>query len=1253
MKHKFYQLLQLSLLLVISSVAAMALPNSAIENYRSTVVRDEHGKVQKYSVLVSSVANPKNNSDFTEQYVRRVDEKYYVKGQIYVKTKVKTDNGKDNFLQAASSLTSALQAIGGNKITAYADAKQVEKNPGLKNYGLDRLYKIDIPKDKDPFEVCAELMSNPDVEYACPIAVAYKNAEKPNDEYLSQQWALQAMKVFDAWEYSKGGEDIKIAIVDSGTDHQHPDLAANIWTNPGDPINGLDDDGNGKVDDTHGWDFVANRDYESIFSGVFQEDNDPMNRANTHGTMTAGCAGAVTNNKIGVAGVAYNCRLIPVKIGSDLHQVEALFQTSEAMRYAAELGVDIINCSWGGYLYSPADQDLINYITLDKNIIVVAAAGNESNNNDEMPAYPASYRHVLSVGASDAQNRLAEFSNHGFVVTTYAPGVDILTTDAGGRLNVVPGTSFACPNVSGIVALVKAIHPNWGPKKLYHQIRSTSDRLSGKNNNPYEYFGVANALQAVTWNSPNSDVTVPGMSIEEVYINNDANNTTINSNAQFDLTFNLTNYLSATENLKVRAFSVDGVLDIENKQVTIESIDEDGSVVISYKAKLSEINPWSEGFAMVMLEYYGEGGKYSDYQMVKVPLKIESEAETFISDKTLPLTVTVSDAANTSTAWGAGINRAQQVYAVKFNVANNELSIHKIDGAPLASAVCAVDKENAYFGVLNPTNGYAAIMRTNNGGEDFADKNVSAITPKVNAIYFKDKSNGMFIGNPNSTTWGIATTSNGGYTWERIAKAPMASMNEDMAVNAHVRVNNTIYFGTSTGKIYRSNDFGKTWETKKSVSGRIFAMAFIDENVGLVLHLTNTAQLSLTTDGGKNWKVVESDLLRKGIRPINIYADYVGDAFVIVNSNGAIYESKDYCKTWKPIKKHRNFRVTSSAAYTNEDGEVAVYQFGGFHERVIYHSSKTVRKPEITCKEGAEVNLGNLDINKSKNVKINFTNTGNDIANITGYELKVVKGTKEEITIPKFSEASILPNEGTSLNVKFAPTTEGDKEAMLTLKYGNEKVEIKLIGSSKKVNEKGKLTVAEGNNLDFGEVEVGTKKEKALKLTNSSDVDVVVSNIRISPTGNDPNEVIVKGEKQVTIKAKSSHTFIFELNAATVGSKFGYVEIDNDGEVNPIKLQYTAKVIEKTSVKESNTFATAKVVPNPASNHCQLMLGENADKVQMLSIYSADGKLMLQIEPNFNNNILDINTSIFPAGQYNIMLQGNGITETVKLIVVK
>lgn len=243
-------------------------------------------------------------------------------------------------------------------------------------------------------------------------------------------------------------ESALVAIIDAGTDYNHPDLAANIWTNPGEiPGNGIDDDGNGYVDDVHGYDFV-------------NRDGDPMDD-NGHGTHVAGTIGAIGDNGVGVAGVCWNVKIMPLKFldsGGFGNTGNAIL----AVQYATQMHARIMNNSWGGGGYSEALRLAIQAAS-DAGILFVAAAGNDAADNDTLPHYPANYDVplVISVASTDHFDNLSYFSCYGATtVDLAAPGSAILSTTPNNTYSIYSGTSMATPHVSGALALMLARFPS-------------------------------------------------------------------------------------------------------------------------------------------------------------------------------------------------------------------------------------------------------------------------------------------------------------------------------------------------------------------------------------------------------------------------------------------------------------------------------------------------------------------------------------------------------------------------------------------------------------------------------------------------------------------------------------------------------------------------------------------------------------------------------------------------------------------------
>ena len=348
---------------------------------------------------------------------------------------------------------------------------------------VERLELIDLRVDVET----AMRVLEPHVEYAEPNWVQRKT-QTPNDTYFSLQWGIHntgqtiqgSVGIADAdidgteaWNVTTGDPNFVVAIIDTGTDWDHPDLAANIWSNPGEVVNGQDDDGNGYVDDVRGWDFYGS-------------DSNPDDE-DGHGSHTAGTVGAVGNNGTGVAGVNWNCKLVPLRFLGP--QGGYTSDAISAVEYCTTMGIKVSNNSWGGGGFSSA---LNNAIAASKSIdhVFVAAAGNDGTNNDSIPHYPSNYGqdNIISVAAIGNRDELANeptwASNYGATtVDIGAPGVDIASTWSAGGYVWSSGTSMATPHVAGVVSLVYAQNPGWSYSQIIDRIYDTgraTSAMSGK-----------------------------------------------------------------------------------------------------------------------------------------------------------------------------------------------------------------------------------------------------------------------------------------------------------------------------------------------------------------------------------------------------------------------------------------------------------------------------------------------------------------------------------------------------------------------------------------------------------------------------------------------------------------------------------------------------------------------------------------------------------------------------------------------------
>ncbi|WP_168433222.1 S8 family serine peptidase [Pontiella sulfatireligans] len=290
-----------------------------------------------------------------------------------------------------------------------------------------------------------------EVAYAEPNYIR-RISKLPNDAMYGDLWGMGKIKAPQAWDLSTGSSNVVVAVIDTGMDMDHPDLLANLWVNKNEIANdGLDNDGNGYVDDVNGWDFG-------------NDDKTPEDGYG-HGTHCAGTIGAVGNNNNQVAGVCWSVSLMPVKVtldSGDFDQDSYSSDISDSIRYAVRNGAKVLSNSYGGPGFSQTELDAVEYAN-DQEAIFVAAAGNDASDNDALKQYPASYEvgNVIAVAATDENDNLATFSNYGATeVDLGAPGVGIISTYLNGGTTSMDGTSMACPHVAGAMALLAGIDPS-------------------------------------------------------------------------------------------------------------------------------------------------------------------------------------------------------------------------------------------------------------------------------------------------------------------------------------------------------------------------------------------------------------------------------------------------------------------------------------------------------------------------------------------------------------------------------------------------------------------------------------------------------------------------------------------------------------------------------------------------------------------------------------------------------------------------
>ena len=389
----------------------------------------------------------------------------------------------------------------------YPFLDHVEPTPKTRRnlMALRRTYYVRYGASTAGQDVAEDLATAPSVVYSEPVPVnrtqAYWERVDPNDPRFGEQPELRLLQLPEAWDVVKGEQGsprVVIAIVDGGGEWRHEDLRANVWTNPGEIAgNGIDDDDNGFVDDVHGVNFASEDDADNDPTGLPETPGNAL-----HGTASAGSAGAVTDNGIGIAGPAWNAEIMHINAGHPEFDGGIEFGY-EGILYAAANGADIINASWSGLVDTDTGarmfDETLNLAT-DMGALVVAAASNDNLSNDHFRFYPARSSRVLSVGATQKDSRTrARFSNYGRLVNVFAPGVGILTTGSGNEYVFVDGTSFSSPLTAGVAALVKTRFPDLEPDALREHIRLTSDNMDAENPGLAGELGrgFVNALAAV------------------------------------------------------------------------------------------------------------------------------------------------------------------------------------------------------------------------------------------------------------------------------------------------------------------------------------------------------------------------------------------------------------------------------------------------------------------------------------------------------------------------------------------------------------------------------------------------------------------------------------------------------------------------------------------------------------------------------------------------------------------------------------
>jgi len=473
---------------------------------------------------------------------------------------------------------------------------------------LGDLYVAKYEGNQNITGVINALLKDEQILYAEPSYI-YKTSYVPNDANFTTQSYLTKVQASQAWDVLRDASSVIIGIVDSGSDLQHEDLAANIFINTADPVNGVDDDNDGYVDNYYGWDFVGNS------ASTMIPDNNPDVTSDTteHGVHVSGIASAVSNNGKGVASIAFNAKLMIIKTGAD-NNGKSIYKGYEGIKYAADHGAKIINCSWGGPGGGQFGQEMIDY-AVAKGSLVVAAAGNEG---DEVPGYPAAYKGVLSVASVTNNDVKSSFSSYGYSVDISAPGTSIYNTLNGSTYGFLSGTSMASPMVASAAALVKAKYPNYNGLQIGEVLRTTADPIDAANPTYANKLGKGrlNVFKALTQ-------TTSSVRYQQIAISDQSNGSRSAGN-ELALSLDLKSFLSPVSGLTVDISSTSQYVQILNSSIAVGNMGtlETKTNVGPVNVKVLANTPQNQDVTF-KITYTGNGGSYVDAEFYTVTVALD------------------------------------------------------------------------------------------------------------------------------------------------------------------------------------------------------------------------------------------------------------------------------------------------------------------------------------------------------------------------------------------------------------------------------------------------------------------------------------------------------------------------------------------------------------------------------------------------------------------------------------------------------
>lgn len=1065
------------------------------------------------------------------------------------------------------------------RATTLAELNPLTAAPAFPHFSsrhpLARIYTLTFPESTDIETLTGRLATDANIEYAEPLYVhhTYRLSQpadlrqcRPNDEYANldpedpeYQWALDKMEMFEAWCTTTGDPNVLIAIIDTGMDMDHPDLVDQYYVNPNEIENGIDDDQNGLVDDLTGWDLVDG-------------DNNPQGTA-THGTMVGGIASAVTNNSIGIAGIGYSCALLPIRAG----QSTDITFGYQGILYAAVMGADIINCSWGrSGRYSHFENDILQTVT-EMGSLVIAAAGNEGT---DALHWPAAYENVLSVGNTNENDVLVSNSNYGTWLDVCAPGASIRTTHVNGGYTTSGGTSLAAPQVAGLAGLVKSLHPDWTPQQIAAQIIATADpidsfnleQLAGKLGS-----GRVNGRRAVT-------ETTEFVRYEHYQINDPDGDGVVERNEleqSLELAVTLRSLLSDVPN-------VTGTLTTNDEFVSITDGSATFGTLVQNQLQSNDADPFQIVASVTT----------PNHHRVEFELEITADGGFHTTDR----------------------------FAIYLKPSYRQHRVGAID--------CAVsDRGVSGWGYLASNDLEVIGMRyPQDRPWDFGFGGSLVVGASVD---WMAEGYGNNTSDPNAWT----TTADGSLilsSSEQADESGIAVYEAESAAGESYRVTQTTFAWADAP----NNDFviyrfrlrntgehpltnvhaGYFWDF--DVPGDIYGfsenLADFDEalDVGYAYHATRDtlpyAGLQLLSETAYAFRVISNstDVYPTGdISDRKLY-EYLGVNEPIIQSQPmdlslllgvapfdlAVGEAKDLAFAFLAGDDLADLQANAQAA------------------REIY---STLTIPDLVVTPES-YDFGVVPVGENRTATFTLRNEGTADLTIDQITITGTHATAFELT--RGGNTTLLtPNQSAELDVQFSPIQSGMHNAQVVIQVGNSSEAILLGGIGLSENEA--VLQIEPEQLDFGAVLLGTTVTKQLVLTNAGNTDLSIQKMTIRGANFRDFELV--SPQTWIISPNLSATITLEFTPQTEGSKSALLEITSNAFSSPDEVNLSGDV----AIFEGPC-------PNPHSrteHGARPVIFEYLDAASTVQLFTLDGDLVREAGP------ADIDTGLTCDGQSSLV----------------